>query len=39
LIDDEAIEGDELLTLFLTSALDVASIRERKVVATIRDND
>ncbi len=39
LIDDDEAEDDELLTLFLTSAIDVATIAERKIVATIRDND
>ncbi len=39
LINDEEAEDDEWLTLFLSSALDVATIPERKVVATIRDSD
>ena len=39
LIDDDEAEDDESLTLFLSSALDVATIPERKVVATIRDSD
>ena len=39
LIDDDEAEDDESLTLFLSSALDVATIPKRKVVATIRDSD
>lgn len=39
LIDDDEAEDDELLTLFLSSAIDVATIPERKIVATIRDDD
>ena len=39
LIDDDEAEADEQLTLFLSSAVDVATIPKRKIVATIRDND
>ncbi len=39
LIDDDEAEDDESLTLFLSSALDVATIPKRNVIATIRDSD
>jgi hypothetical protein len=39
LIDDDEAEDDERLTLLLSSAMGVATIPERKIVATIRDND
>ncbi|MEM8950051.1 MAG: Calx-beta domain-containing protein [Pseudomonadota bacterium] len=39
LIDDDEAEDDEQLTLYLSSAIGVATIPERKISATILDDD